>query len=145
MKLDLWSPFFDFEEDFRPSVLRRFFRDIPAFGFRPSIDLVRKDGELVMTAELPGIDLEDIDVSIDDGMLTVKGEKAEEKETSEDNRYVHERSYGKFVRRVPLPEGVSADKVTADYDKGVLTIKVTLPEEITPEPRRIPVEVKTAS
>jgi HSP20 family protein len=75
--------------------------------------------------------------------LTIKGEKSEEKEISEEDRYMHERKYGKFVRRVPVPEGVSADKTTANYAKGILTVKVTLPEETKPaEPEKIKVEVE---
>jgi HSP20 family protein len=107
--------------------------------------LVKKDGELIVTVELPGIDPENVEVSLDDDILTIRGEKTEEREISEDDRYLHERSYGKFQRRIPLPDGISADKVSADYDKGVLTVSVTLPEEATPEPRHIPVEVKASS
>jgi HSP20 family protein len=108
------------------------------------MDVDRNDGELIVSTELPGMDPEkDIEIVLDDDYLTIKGEKSEEKEVSEDERYMRERRFGKFLRRIPVPEGVSADKITADYAKGVLTVKVTLPEETVPsEPRKIPVGSK---
>jgi HSP20 family protein len=142
MDLKLWTPFMDLDREWRFD-FPRFNRDLFGFGFRPAIDLVRDDGELVLTAELPGIDPDDIDVSIDGDVLTIKGEKTEETTISEDDRYLHERVYGTFQRRIPLPSGVSPDKMHASYDKGVLTVRVTLPEERKPLARSIPVEVKS--
>jgi HSP20 family protein len=141
MELKLWSPFFDLEKEWRFD-FPRFGRELAGFDFWPKVDLVMKEDEIVVTAELPGLDPKDIEVSIEGDILTIKGEKLEEKEVTEENRYVHERSYGKFQRRIPVPEGISADKMTASYDKGVLTVHVTLPEEKKLEPRHIPVEVK---
>ncbi|HEX6146980.1 MAG TPA: Hsp20/alpha crystallin family protein [Acidimicrobiia bacterium] len=142
MELKVWSPFFDLDKEWRLFDFPRIAREMTGFPFRPSIDLVRKEGELTITVELPGIDPDDVEVSLEDDILTIRGEKTDERETKEDDRYIHERSYGKFQRRIPLPDGVTADKVSADYDKGVLTVIVTLPEEETHEPRHIPVEVK---
>jgi HSP20 family protein len=145
VKLELWRPLFDLEKEWE-SVFRfpRFVTEGFEFPFRPSVDVTRTDGELIVTAELPGIDPDkDVEITVSEDFLTIKGEKSEEKEVSEDDRYVHERRYGKFVRRVPVPEGVSADKISADYTKGILTVKVTLPEEIKPpEPEKIPVKVE---
>jgi HSP20 family protein len=138
VELKLWSPFFDMEREWRFDFPRLFGESV--FGFRPTLDVVKGEGELVVTAELPGIDPDEVEVALDGNFLMIKGEKSEEKEVSEDDRYVHERAYGKFQRRLPLPEGVSADKIAANYDKGVLTIKVTLPEAKAIEPRTIPVE-----
>jgi HSP20 family protein len=145
MEFKLWSPFFDLDKEWHLFDSPRVAREITGFAIRPSIDLVRKDGELIVTVDLPGIDPEKVDVSLDDDILTIAGEKTDEREISEDDRYVHERSFGKFQRRIPLPDGVSADGVKADYDKGVLTVSITLPEDATPEPRHIPVEVKASS
>jgi HSP20 family protein len=117
-------------------------RELTGFDFRPAIDLIKEDGELVATVELPGMDPEDIEVSIEGDYLLIKGEKQEEKEVSEDDRYYRERSFGKFQRRFRLPEGTSADKMNAVYDKGLLTLHITLPEEKTLEPRQIPIEAK---
>jgi HSP20 family protein len=144
MELKVWSPFFDLDKEWRLFDFPRMAREMTGFPFRPSIDLIRKEGELTVTVELPGIDPDDVEVSLEDDILTIRGEKTDERETTEDDRYIHERSYGKFQRRIPLPDGVTADKVSADYDKGVLTVSVTLPAEETHEPRHIPVEVKTS-
>jgi HSP20 family protein len=142
LELKLWSPFLDLEKEWHLD-FPRFGREFVGAGFRPSIDVVKKDGELVVTAEIPGLVPDDIDITIEDDILTIKGEKAEEKEITEENRYVHERSYGAFQRRIPLPEGTSPDKMKATYDKGVLTVHVTLPEEKASEPRHIPVEINS--
>lgn len=143
MELKLWSPLLDLDREMRFDFPRfGFGREMAGFEFRPSIDLVREDGELVVTAELPGMDPKDIDVSIEADVLTIKGEKSEEKEISDDDRYFHERSYGKFLRRISLPDGTSPDTMSAAYDQGVLTVHVTLPKETKPQTRQIPVEVK---
>ena len=142
MELKRWTPFLGMDKEWRLFDFPRVFGEGHEFAFRPSIDMAKTDDELVVSAELPGIDPKDIEVSLDGDVLTIKGEKTAEKEVSEDDRYLHERMYGRFQRRIPLPDGVSADKMTAGYDKGVLMVRVTLPEEVTLEPRQIPVEVK---
>lgn len=145
MKLELWRPLIDPEKEW-DSIIRvpRFVSEGFEFPFRPSMDVTRTDGELIVTAELPGIDPgKDVEITVGEDYLTIKGEKSEEKEVSEEDRYMHERKYGKFVRRIPVPEGVSADKITAHYAQGILTVKVTLPEETKPaEPEKIKVEVE---
>jgi HSP20 family protein len=136
MDLKIWAPFVDVDKDWRfeiPRLLRE------ASGFRPSMDVVKTDGHMVVTAELPGISSDDVEVSLDGDILTIKGEKHEEKEVSEDDRYVHERSYGSFQRRITVPDGISADAIEASFDNGVLTVEVALPEEKPAESKRIPV------
>lgn len=143
MKLELWRPFFELDREWDTLFrLPRFLYEGREFEFHPSIDAVRTDGELKVTAELPGIDpVKDVEITVDEDFLTIKGEKTEEKEIKEEDLYLHERRFGKFMRRIPVPEGVSADKITANYADGVLTVKVTLPEEKTlSEPRSIPIE-----
>ncbi len=140
MELKLWSPLFDLEREWRIA-FPRFFGE-SGMEFRPSIDIVKREGELVITAELAGVDPEDVEVTLDDNFLLLKGEKSEETEISEDDRYIHERAYGKFQRRIPMPEGVSADKIEATTTNGVLTLHVTLPEEVVAEPRKILIESK---
>jgi HSP20 family protein len=83
----------------------------------------------------------DVEVSIEGDYVLIKGEKLDETEVSEDDRYFRERTFGKFLRRFRLPEGTSADKMNAVYDKGLLTLHITLPEEKTLEPRQIPIEI----
>ena len=104
--------------------------------------MVQDEGELVVTTELPGMDPAEIDVSIEGDILTIKGEKTSETKVSEDDRYLHERSFGTFQRRIALPTGTSPDRMSATYDKGVLTVHVTLPEEKKAQALNIPVEVK---
>jgi len=140
MELKLWSPMLDIDKDWRFEFPRWFSEG--ALEFRPSVDVAMHDDELVITAELPGMTVEDVDVTLEEDVLTIKGEKTEEKEFDEEDRYIHERAYGRFSRRIAMPSGVGADKIAADFDKGVLTIKVTLPEEKKLEPHTIP--VKTA-
>jgi HSP20 family protein len=142
MELKLWSPLFDIDKEWRfdfPGIFHE------AEGFRPSVDVVRTDGKLVMTAELPGIEPENVEVTLEGGVLTIKGEKSEETEIEEKNRYIHERSFGAFQRRIGVPDDVTAEDVAADFENGVLKVQINLPEEKTGEPHRIPVGVKAAS
>jgi HSP20 family protein len=106
-------------------------RSLAPFGegwgaFSPQVDVTETDGEIKVSAELPGLGDEDIDVSLSNDVLTIRGEKKEEKEEKGRSYYRAERSYGSFVRSVPLPAEVDADKVDAVFQKGVLT--VTLPK-----------------
>ena len=144
MELKVWTPFFDLDKEWRLFNFPRLIGEHD-FAFRPSIDIFRQEGELIVTAELPGIDPDkDVEISVEDDILTIKGEKTEETEVSEDSRYVHERAHGTFMRRIPLPTGVDPDKVIAGYEKGILTVRVSLPEERTTEPHHIPIDVKAS-
>ncbi|MGD2063822.1 MAG: Hsp20/alpha crystallin family protein [Nitrospirota bacterium] len=101
-------------------------------GYAPQVDVAETDTEVIVTAELPGMEEKDIDVALAHGNLALKGEKREEKESKERGYYRSERSYGSFARTIPLPCEVEEDKVSATFKKGVLTI--SLPK--TPEARR---------
>ncbi len=92
----------------------------------PAVDVTEDDKTYKVAAELPGLDQKDIEVTVNDGMLVLKGEKRQEKEEKGKNTYVCERAYGSFQRAFTLPSGVDADKIAADFSKGVLT--VTLPK-----------------
>ena len=141
MKLELWNPLFELDKD-RESFWR-FPRLLDDDEFRPSIDVTRTEDELRVVAELPGVDpAVDVDITVDDDFLTIKGEKAEEAATKDENRLVTERRYGSFLRRIPIPDGIDAGDVVARYADGVLTITVPLPEEVAPaEPPTVKVEV----
>lgn len=137
MELKMWTPFADLDKEWRFD-----FPGLLTTEFRPAIDIVKSEHKIVLTAELPGMTPDDVDVSLDGDILTISGEKADEREVAEDDRYVHERAFGSFARRVTVPEGVTADSVGASFENGVLTVTVALPEQKTIEPRRIPVDVK---
>jgi HSP20 family protein len=108
----------------------------------PMIDVTETDKDVVVTAELPGLDDKDFEVTLAGDLLTIKGEKkSEHEEKNSDATYV-ERRYGSFSRTVRLPFEVGNEKVDAKYDKGVLTVRVPKPAEVQKAVRRI--EVKAA-
>lgn len=100
-------------------------------GFSPRVDVKENGNALVVTAELPGVEEKDVEVSLNGDILTISGEKRHEKEEKGDEFYRVERSYGSFRRSFSLPTSVDADKVEASYKKGVLT--VTLPKAAAAE------------
>ena len=106
----------------------------------PSIDVYEADNALIVTADIPGLKKEEIDVSILDGTLTIKGEKKMDDKLKEENYFRSERCYGSFSRSIQLPSEVETDKVTATYKDGVLELK--LPKKEETKTTRIPVEVK---
>lgn len=92
----------------------------------PNVDVVERDGEYSISAELPGMEEKDIEVSIANGVLTVRGEKKQEREEKKENYYISERRFGSLQRSFRLPENVDADKIDAHFKNGVLTL--TLPK-----------------
>jgi len=92
----------------------------------PPVNVVETDGKLLVTAELPGIDAKDVDVEVDNGVLTIKGDKEEIREEKRGDYHVSERRFGSFQRSVALPADVDTKQSRARFDKGVLT--VTLPK-----------------
>jgi len=96
------------------------------FQQMPVVDVYEKDGSLHVRAELPGLKQEDVDIEVGDDGLTISGEKKEEKEIKEGKYYRSERSYGKFLRRIPLPKTADADKAQAHFKDGVLEIDLPL-------------------
>ncbi len=105
----------------------------------PAVDMYETKDELVVTAELPGLNEKEIHVSITGDVLSVRGERQWNAEVKQEHFYRGERWYGKFERALPLPMPVQADKVTASYRDGVLTIKLPKVEEI--KPRDIKIDV----
>ena len=90
----------------------------------PSIDVAEQDGYLVITAELPGMKKEEVELQIENGVLTIRGEKKQEKEKKEPRMHVFERTYGLFERAFALPQSIDLEKVKAEFENGVLTITV---------------------
>ena len=128
-----------FERFFRGGMLAPFGESWGAFS--PSVDVVETDDEIKVSAELPGLDDKDIEVSLDRGVLTISGEKSEERKEQREDYYRAERTYGSFCRTIPLPTEVKEDEVEAVFQKGVLTI--TLPKaEVVEGRKRISVKAK---
>ena len=112
-----------------------------AIGWLPAMDIVETSKELVLTAELPGMELKDIDVSVEEGVLTIRGEKIEEKKEEEDKKiYLYERSYGTFQRAFALPTGADASKVNAEFAKGVLKVHIPKSGELKPAGRKVEIK-----
>ncbi len=113
-----------------------------AQGLTPTLDVKETEKELVVKAELPGIDEKDIELTIHDGVLSLRGEKKIEHTDERENYHVMERSYGSFQRSIRLPETIDEDKVEARFDKGVLT--VTLPKRPEAVKAQKKIEIRNA-
>jgi HSP20 family protein len=98
----------------------------------PAMDLVEADDHLVLRADLPGLDTDDVKLEINDGVLTVSGERRVEDEERKDGYHRVERAYGSFSRSLSLPRGIDADQVQAEFDKGVLEVRIPKPAERKP-------------
>jgi HSP20 family protein len=132
-----------FDRGFRRSIfdLSPFWPAEPSFeGNVPAVDVTENDKAYTITAELPGIEEKDVDVSVSDDMLTIKGEKRQEKEEKGKNYYVSERSYGSFQRSFRLPTGVDQDKASATFSKGVLTLVLPKTAEAQKQPKKIEIK-----
>ena len=103
----------------------------------PAVDVRETDKDLVLSFDLPGIKEDDIDVELDDNVLTVTGRREREEKESGDRFYRYERRFGTFTRSITLPTGVDENSISADYTNGVLEVHVPKPEE--PKPKRIQV------
>ena len=103
-----------------------------------ALDLVENDNEYLVKASLPGVKPDDIDITYDKGVLTIKGEVKQESETNEGQYHLRERRYGAFSRSVALPTSVRAEKIDAQYQDGVLTLKLPKADEV--KPKRIPIQ-----
>ena len=112
-------------------------------NYWPALDMTETPDAIDVTAELPGVDPKDVDITAVGDMLTIKGEKKTEKETKEKDYYCAERSYGSFVRSVALPFEIDTSKVDASFDKGVLKVHVGKPPGVKKETKKI--QVKTAA
>jgi HSP20 family protein len=125
---------------FQDSINRLLSEDgIQARPWSPAVDIMETENELVLKADVPGVELKDIDIQLENGTLTVKGERKFEKEEKGKGFHRMERSYGSFVRYFTVPETVDAEHVKADYQAGVLTI--SLPKKEIAKPKAIKVQV----
>ena len=105
----------------------------------PAMDLVETDDEYVLRADLPGLSEDDVKIELDDNLLTVSGERKSEREERKEGYYRVERSSGTFSRSLTLPEGVDPDAVRANFDKGVLEVRIPKPAQR--KPRKVAISV----
>ena len=108
----------------------------------PAVDVAETDKAYEITAELPGMDEKNIEVKFADGVLTIKGEKKDEKEEKKKDYYLSERSYGSFQRSFQVPDGVDTDKIEATFKNGILT--VVLPKSTEAQKATKKIDVKAA-
>ncbi len=124
--ISIWNPFAELERIRKE--FERLFEEVPTLEsekiFAPVVDVYETDSELVIKAEVPGVKKEDIEVSIKDNAVHIKGEKKEEKEEKTEAVHRVERFYGKFERYIPLPTDVKVDEAKAEYKDGVLEIRI---------------------
>src|SRR6202165_4081673 len=148
--LTRWEPFREFStmQD-RMNRMNRLFREsyspevpeeeLTTTNFAPPVDIYEDEHTITLKLDVPGIEEKDIDVRIQDNTLTVHGERKIEKEEKEENYRRVERQYGSFTRTFNLPTTVDSEKVSANYDKGVL--KISLPKKAEAKPKQIKVNV----
>ncbi len=147
MAIVRWEPFRDvmtaqrefdrlFKEGFNP-----FFGEGESSTrtWAPAVDIYETENDIVLKAELPGIDPKDVEVKVEDNTLYLKGERKFEKEVKDESYHRVERSYGSFARSFSLPNSISAEKVKAEFKDGLLTL--TLPKREEAKPRTIKIDV----
>jgi HSP20 family protein len=142
MQLMKWNPTRDyfslrrhmnglFDDFFYPS--RRTSDDKSLWSWNPAVDIYEDDDNIVVKAEIPGMDKESIDVDVKDRVLTIKGERSENHEVQEEHYYRKESSYGRFERAFTLPADVKTDEIKAEYKDGILKVMVPKPEAKKPK------------
>lgn len=109
-------------------------------AFSPPITVRERDNSLLIHADLPGLTKDDVKVDVVDGMITIEGERKEQKEEKSEGHYYSECSYGSFSRSIPIPEGVDLSAVKAKFQNGVLEITAPLPKQAKPESRRLEIQ-----
>ena len=141
--LTRWEPFREFSMPDRMNRMNRLFREsyspevpeeaLTTTNFAPPVDIYEDEHTITLKLDVPGIEEKDIDVRIEGNTLTVHGERKIEKEEKEENYRRVERQYGSFTRTFTLPSTVDQESVQADYDKGVLKIKLAKKAEARPK------------
>jgi len=110
-------------------------KELTTSTWAPAVDIFETEKELVLTAEIPGVDEKDVEIKIEDNTLSLKGERKFEKETKEENYHRIERSYGSFYRAFTLPNSIDPEKIQATHENGVL--KITMPKRDELQPRKV--------
>ena len=109
-------------------------------AWAPPVDIIEKEKEITLTAELPGMKKDDIKVEVKEGVLTLSGERTMEKEVKEENYHRNERTYGRFQRSFTLPSNIKQEGMKASYEDGLLSI--SLPKEEEKKAKQISIEIK---
>ena len=146
MKLVPRDPFFNYLPQFRD--LNRLFNvelddedsTIATSAWTPAVDIAEKDDHFLIKADVPGVDPKDIDISMENGSLTLKGERESEEKEEKDGYTRVERSHGSFYRRFNLPETADSENISAKSDKGVL--QITVGKKEAAKPKKITVNVQ---
>lgn len=146
---DGWPPFLSLRDEidrlfdefgtgaWRQPLARRMQGLLPTGDWAPATELAECDGEYRITAELPGMSVENIDIKLGDGTITIRGEKSEERKEEKEDYLLSERRYGEFQRTLPVPPGIDAEKVSAAFANGVLTVTLPKSPEARQKERRI--------
>jgi HSP20 family protein len=136
----LWGQSWPFRAGLRPMAIRRPIAMTAAAPWAPRMDVYEKDGALMIKAELPGVNREDIQVTLEQGDLMIKGERKEESEVKEEDYYSCERSYGSFFRRLPVPFEIQPEQVEASFKDGILEVRLPKPAEEKAASKQIPIK-----
>jgi HSP20 family protein len=131
---DLFHRFFGPEEEWLPTTLRS-----AAFPTMPSIESFVRDGELIVRADLPGINPKEVELAVEGRRLVLRGERKAKEERKEKDYFSREVAYGRFERAVELPEGVDTDSIKATYHDGVLEVSMKAPKEMAA--KKVPITV----
>lgn len=126
-----------FKTDFAP-----FRMELDKVEWVPPLEVLHNNGQFMVRADLPGLTKDDVTVELTDDVLTISGERKEEKEEKREGFYRSERSYGSFYRQIPLPEGAKTENVAATFNNGVLEITVPVPK-VEPSTRKVEINVPT--
>jgi HSP20 family protein len=148
MSIVRWEPFGEFDNLFSrlmPSTLSRWpLRAMGSngvqFEWAPSADISETDSEYLIRAELPAVKKEDVKVTVDDGMITIQGERKQQKEDKNEKMHRVESFHGKFTRSFSLPEGVDEDAIRCDSKEGILTVHIPKAQTQKQQPKQIKVD-----
>jgi len=140
---DMERLFEDFQSSRLPSLFGReffpFTREFEHVDWSPELEVRQNNGQFIVRTDLPGLKKDDVKVELTDNLLTISGERKEEKEEKREGYYRSERSYGSFFRQIPLPEGAKTDTAKAEFNDGVLEITIQAPAR---EPQKRLLEIK---
>jgi HSP20 family protein len=142
MRRDPWRDLWNLPDEIS-RILGRPLAEWEPFGggvWTPAVDMFESDSEVIVKAELPGLSAKDIDVAVDEDMLTIRGERKFSREAKEENYYRLERRYGAFERVIPLPSSIQKNKAKATFKEGVLEIR--MPKAKGVEAKRVKVAVE---